>query len=300
MVPINEEVVIKQEILEISLSGSSPTLNTGNPGKKGRHKGAEKRTAAARTPKKAPKILPKLGGSSSALANKLTLAQKDALRFAFTGHHSVPSLASRNAWACANNVKGETVHKYCRYLRDKSKQNLVKQEPGMEPQVEAEWHLNVNNVPTSIEERDTQTEQGEAPTPVRIDVSTSHQSDFLANLCPSMTAQPHAIGTSEPLSDPTLHAITLNIALDSPQMPDSSFLSDARFFNLLTGPEAIVYDDLHDPITFCMKFQDSLCSLDMEVVHEALRTMYFFEEVSLANCCDRRGTRYIYPRMNVE
>jgi len=155
MVPINEEVAIKQEILEISLSslsGSSPIVKAGNPGKKRKRASPEKKTAAANVPKKATKTAPKPGASSfqpSALSNKLTVAQKDALRLAFTGHTSVPSLASRSAWAAANNLKGEAVHRYCRYLRDRSKQILVKQEPDIDPQVEAEWRLSVN-IPSSV------------------------------------------------------------------------------------------------------------------------------------------------------
>jgi len=277
MIPINEEVAIKQEILEISLSspsGPPPTLNAGSSGKKRKHTGPEKKPAIAKAPKKAPKRAPKLGASSfqpSALPNKLAVAQKDALRLAFKGHTSVPSLASRSAWAFANNVKGEAVHRYCRYLRDKSKQNLVKQEPDIDPKVEAEWHLSVN-IPTSVEEKCTQAEQWEAPAPVlQTGISKYRQHD----LSPSMAIVPHA---SEPSSDSPSYSTTLQFALESAQMSDFSFLSNTRFFDLLTGPEAILYGDLHDPITFCMRFQDSYCSLDMEVAHEALRTLYFFEE----------------------
>jgi len=81
----------------------------------------------------------------------------------------------------------------------------------------------------------------------------------------------------KPQSDSTSYPTALKLALGSVQMPDFSFLSDTRFFDLLSGPEAILYGDLHDPIMFCMKFQDSHCSLDMEVAHKALKTMYFFE-----------------------
>lgn len=280
MIPINEEVAIKQEILEISLSsvsGTPPRVNTGGAGKKRKRAGPEKKTAAAKAPKKAAKTAPKPGAPSfqpSVLSNKLTIAQKDALRLAFIGHTSVPSLASRNAWASANNLKGETVHRYCRYLRERSKQNLVKQEPGTQPQVEAEWQLSVD-IPTSVEKKCIQIGQGEVPAPIlQTGIPKFHQPDFPDNPSPSMAVLPHA---SEPSLVPTSYPITLQFALESVQMPDFSLLSNTRFFDLLTGPEAIVYGDLHDPITFCMKFQDSYCSLDMEVAHEALRTMYFFE-----------------------
>ena len=278
MIPINEEVAIKQEILEVSLnslSGPSPTLNSGGSGKKRKRAGPEKRIAAAKAPGKARKTAPKPDAPSSqprVLSNKLTILQKEALRSVFTGHTSVPSLTSRNAWASANNLKGEAVHRYCRYLRDKSKQNLVKQEPGTEPQVEAEWHLNIVNV---VDEREAQVEQSEAPASVLqtgISESESCRPDFPANPTPSMAAPVLA-----PSPSSTPYPTTLLFALESLQMSDFSFLADTRFFDLLTGPEAIIYDDLHDPITFCMKFQDSLCSLDMEVAHEALRTMYFFD-----------------------
>ena len=278
MIPVNEEVAIKQEILEVSLSslsGSSPTLNAGSSGKKRKHAGPEKRTPAVKAPKKVPKPT----FQPSALSNKLTVAQKGALRLAFTGHTSVPSLVSRNVWAFANNVKGEAVHRYCRYLRDRSKQILVKQEPDTEPQVEVEWHLSVD-IPPSADEREIQAERRQDLAPVpQTSVPERHQSDLPANLSSSMASRLHAVGASEPSSDTTLYPATLHFALESlqPQMPDFSFLSETRFFDLLTGPEAISYDDLHDPITFCMKFQDSYCSLDMEVAHEALRTMYFFE-----------------------
>ena len=271
MVPINEEVAIKQEILEISLSslsGSSPTLNAGSSGKKRKRVGPEKRTAVAKTPKRLPGTAPKPPTSQlSALSNKLTVAQKDALRLAFAGHTSVPSLASRNAWASANNVKGDAVHRYCRYLRDRSKQILVKQEPDTEPQVEVEWHLSANVV----------TLAGEMEPVLLTDAPKPHQPDYPANLSPSIASQPHAVCAPEPSSDSTAYPKTLQFALESLQMPDFSFLSDTRFFDLLTGPAAITYDDLQDPITFCMKFQDCYCSLDMDVAHKALRTLYFFE-----------------------
>jgi hypothetical protein len=281
MVPINEEVAIKQEILEVSLSsltGSPPTLNASSSRKKRKHVGTEKKAAAPRAPRKmAPKSAPKPGAPSfqpSARSIKLTVTQKDALRFAFTGHTSAPSLVSRNAWASANNVKGETVHRYCRYLRDRSKQNLVKQEPDADLQAEAEWHLSVNG-PTSVEEKCIQAEQEEASAPIlQGDVSKFHQPGFPVSLSPAIAVLPHA---SELSPDYASYPATPQLALESVRMPDFSFLSDTRFFDLLTGPEAILYGDLHDPVTFCMKFQDSYCSLDMEVAHEALRTMYFFE-----------------------
>lgn len=269
MVPINEEVAIKQEILEISLSsfsGSSPTLNAGSSGKKRKRARPEKRTAVAKAPTTAPK--PGIPTSqTSTISSKLTVAQKDALRLAFAGHASVPSLASRNVWASANNVKGDAVHRYCRYLRDRSKQILVKQEPDTEPQLEVEWHLNVNVV----------TSAGEMEPVLLTDAPKPHQSDYPANLSPSIAPQLHAVCTPEPSSDSAAYPKTLQFTLESLQMPDFSFLSDTRFFNLLTGPEAISYGDLHDPITFCMKFQDCYCSLDMDVAHEALRILYFFE-----------------------
>ena len=280
MIPINEEVAIKQEILEISLSslsGSSPKAKVGDSGKKRKRAGFDKKTAAANAPKKAPKTDPKPGAPSlqpSTLLNKLTAAQRDALRLAFTGHTSVPSLASRNAWAAVNNLKGEAVHRYCRYLRERSKHHLVKQEPDTDPQVEAEWHLSVNT-PSSVEEKRIPAEQGEEPAPdPQTGLSKCHQPDFPANLGPAMTVLTHA---SENPSDSTSYPTALQFALESLQVPNFSFLSDTRFFDLLSGTEAILYDDLHDPITFCMKFQDSYCSLDIEVAHEALRTMYFFE-----------------------
>jgi hypothetical protein len=265
---LNEEVAIKQEILEISvssLSDSTPTLNAGSSRKRRRYLGPEKKTVATKSVKRAPQTAPKPGVQSSILSNKLTVAQKDALRLAFAGHNSVPSLTSRNAWASANNLKGEAVHRYCRYLRDRSKQNLVKQEPSTEPQVEAEWHLSMD-APTSVDER-------EAPALVlQTNGSKFHQPDLPTKISLSMPARVYAV-------DPC--PITL-------QMPDFSFLSNARFFDLLIGPEAITYDDLHDPITFCLKFQEGFCSLDMEAAHETLRTMYFFEGVSLDNCRDSR------------
>ena len=274
MVPLNEEVAIKQEILEMSLSslaGSSPSVKVGNPGKKRKRAGTEKKTAAANAPKKVTKTAPKPGASSfqpSALSNKLTVAQKDALRSAFTGHTSVPSLASRNAWAAANNLKGDAVHRYCRYLRDRSRQILVKQEPDADPQVEPEWRLIVT-IPSSVEEKYIQAGQGGAPALVlQTGISKFRQRDS--------SALTHA-SEPEPQSGSTSYPTALKLALESVQMPDFSFLSDTRFFNLLSGPEAIRYGDLHDPIMFCMKFQESYCSLDMEVAHEALRTMYFFE-----------------------
>ena len=283
MIPINEEVAIKQEILEISLSslsGALPTLNAGSSGKKKKHEGPKKRTTSAKSPKRAPRTATKPGISTlqaSALSNKLTVAQKDALRLAFTSHTSVPSLASRSAWASANCVKGDAVHRYCRYLRGRSRQILVKQEPDTEPQVEAEWHLSVN-IATSTDGREIQAEKGQELAPVLLtDAPKSHQPAFPANLSASMTSRPHAVCASEPSPDSTLYPEILQSALESIQMPDFSFLSDTYFFDLLTGPAAIIYDDLRDPITFCMKFQDSYCSLDMEVAHEALRTMYFFE-----------------------
>lgn len=276
MTPINEEVAIKQEILEISLSslsGTPPRVNAGGAGKKRKRAGPEKKTATAKAPKKAAKTASKPGAPSlqpSALSNKLTIAQKDALRLAFTGHTSVPSLASRNAWASANNLKGETVHRYCRYLRERSRQNVIKQEPDTHPQVEAEWQLSVD-IPTSVEKKCIQVGQGEVPAPIlQTGIPKFLWPDFPDNPSPSMAVLPRA-------SEPSL------VPLQSVQMPDFSFLSNTRFFDLLTGPEAIVYGDLHDPITFCMKFQDSYCSLDMEVAHEALRTMYFFEG-GIADC----------------
>jgi hypothetical protein len=289
MTPINEEVAIKQEILEISLSslsGSPPRVNVGSSGKKRRRVGPEKKTAvAAKAPKKAkaPRTAPKPGASSShpnALSNKLTIAQKDALRLAFIGHISVPSLVSRNGWASANNLKGEAVHRYCRYLRDRSNQILVKQEPDTAPRMEAEWQLSVNISTPGEKECIQQVNQGKTLVPTfQTGIPKAHQPDFPVNLRsnPSMAVLPHA---SEPSLDTTsyLHPVTLQFALKSVQMPDFSFLSNTRFFDLLTGPGAIVYGDLHDPIMFCMKFQDSYCSLDMEVAHEALRTMYFFED----------------------
>ena len=101
MIPINEEVAIKQEILEISLSsptGSHPRVNIGGSGKKRKRAGPEeKKTAAAtkKAPRTAPKPKPKpKPGASSlqpgVLSTKLTITQKDALRLAFTGHTSVP------------------------------------------------------------------------------------------------------------------------------------------------------------------------------------------------------------------
>lgn len=276
---INEEVAIKQEILEISLSslsGSSPSVKVSNSGKKRKRAGLEKKTAAASAPKKAPKTVPKPGAPSlqpSTLLNKLTATQRDALRLAFTGHTSVPSLVSRNAWAAANNLKGEAVHRYCRYLRERSRQHLVKQEPDADPQVEAEWHLSVN-IPNSVEEKRIQAEQEEETLVLQAGISKFHRPDFPANFGPPMAVPTHA---SENPSDSTSYPTALRFALESGQMPDFSFLSDTRFFDLLSGPEAILYGDLHDPITFCVKFQDSYCSLDMEVAHEALRTMYFFE-----------------------
>jgi hypothetical protein len=283
MIHVIDEVAIKQEILEISFSSlpiSCPTSNSDGSGKKKRRAVPEKRTMGMKTPKKTTKTAPKLGSPSvhpSTLSHKLTVAQKDALSLAFTGHNSVPSLASRNAWASANNVKGDAVHRYCRYLRDRSKQKLFKQEPDAEPRVEAEWHLAVI-VHTSAEGEGIQSERAEAPAPVfQTSVSKSHQPDILANLNPLTTAQLQAVSPSEHPLDPISYPPTLEFALESPQVPDFSFLLDARFFDLLTGPESITYDDLHDPIMFCMKFQDSLCSLDMEVAYEALRTMYFFE-----------------------
>jgi len=277
MTPINEEVTVKQEILEVSLSsfsGSSPALNSGSSGKKRKHAGAEKRTAAAKTPKTAP-IPSSPSFQPSILPNKLTVAQKDALRLASTGHTSAPSLASRNVWAAANNLKREAVHRYCRYLRDRSKQDSVKQEPDTESHVEAVWHLGLN----SADEKDTRAENREAPaTPTpQIGVPKSHQPDLSTNLGPSMAYRLRAVCASEPSPDSKSYLTTLQTAPESLQVPDFSFLSDARFFDLLAGPDGITYDDLHDPITFCMKFQDSYCSLDMEVVHKALRTMYFFE-----------------------
>jgi len=294
MIPINGEVAIKQEILEISLSsptGSHPRVNNGSSGKKKKRAGPEEKKTAAATkkaprtaPKPKPKPKPRPGASSpqpGVLSTKLTIAQKDALRLAFTGHTSVPSLASRNAWASANNVKGEAVHRYCRYLRDRSNYSLIKQEPGTVPRMdlEAEWELSVE-IPTSAEKMFIQGGQGEVRAPIlQTGVSKSYQPDFPVpvHLSPSTAVLPHAPGPSSDTTTTTSHPPTLQFSLESVQMPDCSFLSNTRFFDLLTGPEAIVYGDLHDPITFCMKFQDSYCSLDMEVAHEALRTMYFFE-----------------------
>src|SRR5260370_8315534 len=99
MMPINEEVAIKQEILEISLSslsGSSPTVNSGSSGKRRKHAGPDKRTTAAKTPKKAPRIAPKPGVPTfqpTPLSNKLTVAHKDALLLHFTRHTPVPNHA---------------------------------------------------------------------------------------------------------------------------------------------------------------------------------------------------------------
>ena len=61
MTPINEEVAIKLEILEISLSslsGSSPSVKAGNSGKKREREGPEKNAAAANAPKKVTRLPP--------------------------------------------------------------------------------------------------------------------------------------------------------------------------------------------------------------------------------------------------